>query len=1390
MADFEIAFKSTVKEEGGYGIDSNGAEVAFGINRKHNPDWDGWKDIDDLKANKADVNKTILADPKLLTSAKKLYKERYYDVLNIDKISDQTLANNIFDFSVNSGHKDAEKLLKKLSGNVMAMGVDDNVVNSINVMNVLPDFVQARRNHINGTSLDDKTKETLQKRVDRVSNTSSKPMEEYVGISKTGFDADLAKRKATKEADEIFNDKLVEQYGNQDAAGFWDKTDSFLKQAVNGTLIQNVAESLRVDGTGLDFTDKLFGVDRTEDKEWKKAVGDDTTVDYFLEAYKLDPNVYFSKIKATKNSAHFDELIEQSKSIKYVNETVANTLGDFGKAAASITGIIVADPTNLAIPLAIPFRYAQKIKAFKNIYDDAITPAFKSEQIDKNVVAAAKVAYDTAATKQKRIAYALSGALTAGVPALKYNTDENYRIEDYLFDTIFYGADMGFLKMYAKSTDNARKAIFDEKLSDWRNAKVEARNAEETRKAEEFRTIRDETIQKQYDSINKDLKNVYKEMEEIMSNPAARKSVQGFDRYIELLLKERNLSNDVEELGKVIKLKNETELNKTFETIKKTFKQEVIEAKEVAKQFKEKPLKKRMEESGVKIPKKEGVSKTAKVKVSKDGKVEVTNEKGEVSSFETKGKKAILPTAVVLAILGSEAQLEANSGESSGFSMISYMALAAFGYMGYKVVKGVGRRMGAGDSFVDSLKSMYKGSAQTITGTNKIGISNNPNAVGNAIENTARALNNRAMDTITPLLNSSSPKIKSVARKLFYNAEDGTIHSTERRKTQIVGKLKDIYADQIQETFDKWYTAENAGVSLLDGIKNLTHKNKVFSDMRKQASYAINNPEAKVSKEVKEMASKAREVLQKTLTAAKEAGVDGLKELENYTPYYKKISNMREILIRGGQEAEDKLRSNLMGMLTGSGVPPETAEQVVKLELGRFKQGARSITGKEDTELFDDIANRFKQRYNLDFSQWEDFTANGYKVELGDYIELDISITLDKYIGEMAGHIALANSNPKWTKYAKVFDEIEQAGGTIQEQKELNEIVDQLLGRGIIDHSSNGAKAASIGKNASSFVMLPLAVVNMVQETAKLAYHSSRSKGAMGYMLNRLTNGFVSHGYDSAVVKALLDYHPYGAYTKGKHLSFKGYYDSLSNPMTDTQGVMDDLVSASETLRDRVFMYNGMGKLNSLLEQVSVVTRSNSFARYIHGKETYSDLNKEIWGITKQDENLLKDVLQLNSKGHLKEFDINKFTKEQREAYDRIIDNMKLTDVQEHTAGGTPAWSRNSEIGYAFSALLGFPMQAYSTHGMRLTKGMARGNMEAYLETMIWFTGGFAAYSLKRMIQGKEVNEDDALAYAVMMLPMAAPLSLAPSLLNPAAVSTVEEVATAPMNILVDIFGN
>ena len=119
MALFDEEFEKIILAEGDYTNDPDdaGGETYLGISRKNNPKWDGWISIDQLKKHHPkDFKKLLKQTPELTVKAKRLYKENYWDVLELDDIPSQDIAHQLFDTCVNCGQTTAIRIAQQVIG--------------------------------------------------------------------------------------------------------------------------------------------------------------------------------------------------------------------------------------------------------------------------------------------------------------------------------------------------------------------------------------------------------------------------------------------------------------------------------------------------------------------------------------------------------------------------------------------------------------------------------------------------------------------------------------------------------------------------------------------------------------------------------------------------------------------------------------------------------------------------------------------------------------------------------------------------------------------------------------------------------------------------------------------------------------------------------------------------------------------------------------------------------------------------------------------------------------------------------------------------------------------------------------------------------------------------
>lgn len=147
MAKFSIAEGFTSKYEGYYANNpaDNGGETWRGVARKFWPYWKGWAIVDAIKKKygkeTAAINKHGKADASLTKYVSEFYKQNFWDENALDHISDQQLANTVYDFGVNSGTPRAAKTLQQAVNDtgLVTLDVDGQIgpktIAAINALN-------------------------------------------------------------------------------------------------------------------------------------------------------------------------------------------------------------------------------------------------------------------------------------------------------------------------------------------------------------------------------------------------------------------------------------------------------------------------------------------------------------------------------------------------------------------------------------------------------------------------------------------------------------------------------------------------------------------------------------------------------------------------------------------------------------------------------------------------------------------------------------------------------------------------------------------------------------------------------------------------------------------------------------------------------------------------------------------------------------------------------------------------------------------------------------------------------------------------------------------------------------------------------------------------------
>jgi hypothetical protein len=440
MANFDKAYQRTAMLEGGLNPDDKGSVTLFGIRRKNNPNWDGWKTYDSLVSqglNSTEIQKKVVSDKKLKSSAKEYTRANYWNPMGLNSISDDEVAYEIFDHGFNAGTQTSSMVISKSFGINGKKSLDNETIFKINSLgkDALNVVRGAREKHY--LSIDD--------------NKNKPGWLKRIGFGSTEQEDLQYKKKVEAQTEGIYEGNR----GRRDA-GIIDKTVAFgLNASINSTTNDIVEYFSKTNILG------------DKDSNWMKQMEDSSSVDSLLSQYDLDTS-YFQDIKKSESRSHFTQIVNSIKEREWQDQFVSMRLGTAGLVASGLVGGLAMSPENLLLPVMIPMRAARAIVASEEALALAeasytglrttrqLKPTAnvsqKLEGFSTSAVAAQELAFANKAAGIRKAAMLQGASLAVVTPNIKYAVNKDYTQSDYLFDLLTYGAiDLGFINHATKS---------------------------------------------------------------------------------------------------------------------------------------------------------------------------------------------------------------------------------------------------------------------------------------------------------------------------------------------------------------------------------------------------------------------------------------------------------------------------------------------------------------------------------------------------------------------------------------------------------------------------------------------------------------------------------------------------------------------------------------------------------------------------------------------------------------------------------------------------------------------------------------------------------------------------------------------------------------------------
>lgn len=613
---------------------------------------------------------------------------------------------------------------------------------------------------------------------------------------------------------------------------------------------------------------------------------------------------------------------------------------------------------------------------------------------------------------------------------------------------------------------------------------------------------------------------------------------------------------------------------------------------------------------------------------------------------------------------------------------------------------------------------------------------------------------------------------KKLAKDLLYDPENVGLSVAETRKMNKVNQNLSSFYPVYSSAF-KRYSKEKVNNFKNAGDRIRFH-NQIHRDFNIDITKSILSKSYQGSKEAREVAEHLRKSFSDIGTRAVQAGVAGFRKLED--TYFPRLTRFKEVfdtvrVLDGGKfekggKVYDELRENYIRMYS-SMHPSQSADDVYKnvdeimnsfidVSNHNIRGGAGDILGSPTA--------RALERIPLDLSEWKDIsiTINGVskKISLEEIFNLDAEGVYKSYMNSMEGHIALAEKGYK--SYTDALNIAGQQSGDLARTATI--AINNIIGVQNYDSMTTLAQSASLISNMTMPIQMSLSAIMQIKEAGSTFIRASRSFSSFKVLVDEFVNVLRNRGSDDAVTALAMELDGRGKSIIGNKLHTRSFDDTTDALFANDETVISIMNKTGMSVRDVSMMIYGIAPITDWMQRVNARMNLDLIAKVSHGKAKFSKREIEVYGITDEMLDLVRSNTKLNSKGNL--------TAESAKAIDgnaklfepiqNTVFNMGQSQMLTPMIGTTPTMFKESALGAASGNLLSFAFNAYATYGINTVKGLSRVDTagHAMLDSMLWFSSMFIAQKLKDSIKGKERDDEEVVRYALMQMPLSAPLAL------------------------------
>lgn len=414
-----------------------------------------------------------------------------------------------------------------------------------------------------------------------------------------------------------------------------------------------------------------------------------------------------------------------------------------------------------------------------------------------------------------------------------------------------------------------------------------------------------------------------------------------------------------------------------------------------------------------------------------------------------------------------------------------------------------------------------------------------------------------------------------------------------------------------------------------------------------------------------------------------------------------------------------------------------------------------------------DVFSSFKNRLPLDLSQWKNINAkfiNGDEgtLEMNKLFERDDFALTSSYMNNLSGRIGLKSVGYSVEEAKEIISKITDS----QTKEKMDKVLKVMLGTPLIKATEGQLNAVQIASNASVAMALPLVALSFLQETAMLVGKLGFNQKAFIQDMNNIVD-IIRGGGDSG---SFVDF-----FQKQVGLGVNQTIGNVGSRIDlDMRGAgilageQNTAVNISRIARDIVFKYSGMLKMSDILEVSNGIANLQLLANIAHGHKKINPALAKKYGLMNSDLQIAKKALVVDEKGFVKVPDYSTLTFQEQERMSNLLWNMGQVGAQRSTIGGTAMWTKDSLLGQSFSRLLMYPMNSFANIGLHQMRSLAHGDIETTVSATLGYVGSYVGMKLRDGLMGREKKDEEYAFYAMLNMPMLAPISLAKGISNPA----------------------